>query len=326
MFRLLSLSLLAGCGGVCPAGQVGGALGGCCDPGQTSVFGLCFGAPSDCPPGRALQDGQCEPVALPKIRFTRFPAGLARVGCDPIETSCDPDAADPVEIPIPHALEVMQTEVSQGLYAALMGTNPSRLHGCADCPVEQVSWLDAARFANALSGWARLPAVYELHATDADAPPTVTQHLDRPGYRLPTDAEWEYVARMEPRPPLDTIAWHANHGPGGTEPVGSLAPHPHGVYDLFGSVWEWTTSHPLDAVDSLSPEEAEGARDPGLRVVRGGGWQSTRSELEAHYRGWVPAAYTDVTLGFRLVRTLPPTAAPPREDAEVGRQPGIEAP
>lgn len=180
---------------------------------------------------------------------------------------------------------MMQTEVTQGQWKRLMGKNPAGFAACGEtCPVEQVGWFEAARYANALSKSEGLPACYRLSACQRTPATglvcTVKTRAKCRGYRLPTEAQWEYAARAGTSttlytgpltivgthhgPELDPIAWYGgNSGTAGgepcadpargwrekqypeqqtcgTHPVALKAPNAWGLYDMLGNVEEWT--------------------------------------------------------------------------------------
>jgi formylglycine-generating enzyme required for sulfatase activity len=141
-------------------------------------------------------------------------------------------------------------------------------------------------------------------------------YLARTGYRLPTEAEWEYACRagaVTSRPYgsgdklLDHYAWHVDNSRGRAERVGSLKPNDFGLFDMLGNAWEWC--HDAYAAYPPGPGPVEDREQPGkilasqARVLRGGGFFSTASELRsAHRFGWPPQAPFGLA-GFRVART-----------------------
>jgi formylglycine-generating enzyme required for sulfatase activity len=140
-----------------------------------------------------------------------------------------------------------------------------------------------------------------------------------PGYRLPTEAEWEYAARAgtttgtyngtstltdctNPNPILDPIAWFCGNAGSTTHAAGGKAANAWGLYDMLGNVWEWVhdwhTTYPGDVSDPWGP--AAGS----YRVVRGGGWNYDAQIARAAYRGSGVPSYRSSLLGFRPVRSL----------------------
>lgn len=179
--------------------------------------------------------------------------------------------------------------VTQALYARVTGSSPSS-HLSDSCPVESVSWLDAVRFCNELSGRQGLSDAYVIddHAHAA----ALVAEAD--GYRLPKEAEWEFACRAGTRGPrygpLEDIAWFADNSGGRPHPVGGKQPNSWGLYDMLGNVWEW-------CFDLYDPQ-VYGA----YRIFRGGGWaDGERGCLATNRRRSHPTFRID-DLGFRLCR------------------------
>lgn len=197
-----------------------------------------------------------------------------------------------------------QTQVTQAQYARVMGSNPSGFTG-ADRPVEDVSWLDAVTYCNALSELEGLPQAYTINGADVQ--------WDRwsLGYRLPTEAEWEVAARAGSAAarhgPLDAVAWHEGNSGGQTHPVKGKAPNAWGLHDMLGNVYEWVwdryeSSPPSQSIDPAGP--THGVR----RVIRGGSsFGSARWVRAAGRRGWWGPDDRDGDLGFRPARSAPRT-------------------
>ena len=132
-------------------------------------------------------------------------------------------------------------EVTQGQYQAVMGENPSMFKGSDHLPVEGVSWLDAVNFCNKMSEKDKRTPFYRINGTDV-------ANVGGNGYRLPTEAEWEYACRAgsttlypfgDDVSKLGEHAWFSNNSDGKTHPVGQKSPNAWGLYDMLGNVWEW---------------------------------------------------------------------------------------
>lgn len=217
-----------------------------------------------------------------------------------------------------------RTEVTQAQYKAIMGYNPSHFQRCGGrCPVENVTWHEAAAFSNAMSRRQRLPTCYACTGKGKNVWCMVKRkywgrlYSRCKGWRLPTEAEWELAYRASSPAPYYTgqclTSRKANFNGGlaakncprssfrkRTMPVGSFHPNGWGMYDMAGNVWEWV-------YDSHKPSLPQG-RDPvrigsSTRVVRGGGWYSSAKELEATARDSYAASKRGIILGFRPVRS-----------------------
>ena len=231
----------------------------------------------------------------------------------------DNEVQHPVTLTRP--LWVMETEVTRAQWKAVMGTDPS-FKRADDLPVERVSWYDAVTFANRLSEKESLSACYMLTACQEEADLGLgcaenveycygkyTCEVKRvdgcAGYRLPTEAEWEYLARAGTTTAayatdVKTIAWF-NQNSSETQPVGQKAANPWGLRDLLGNVWEWCE-------DWYGPYEQKSISDPAgpptgdRRVVRGGSWNTFARGVRAADRDGVGPVWRDFRYGFRLVR------------------------
>ena len=214
-------------------------------------------------------------------------------------------------------------EVTQAEYERLMGTNPSSFQG-ENLPVESVSWLDAVRFCNAKSAEAGLTPAY---AIDGE---TVTWDRGANGYRLPTEAEWEYACRAGTVTPFNTIhatgpeeANYYGHYPYEIEEnyfddsvletrpgryrqttveVNSFDPNPWGLYNMHGNVneWCWDLYGAYDLTNTVDPT---GAATGTRRVYRGGGWNDFGKNLRSAYRAAGELNMASYNLGLRLVRS-----------------------
>ncbi len=195
--------------------------------------------------------------------------------------------------------------VTQQEYQAVMGTNPSRFAG-GNLPVEQVSWFDAVAFCNALSRGEGLEEAYLVQGSDVR-----WKGPDCPGWRLPTEAEWEYACRAGTTGArygnLDDIAWHSGNAGGQTHPVRQKAPNAWGLFDMLGNVWEWCwdwyATYPGGRV-----VDPVGSDSGSYRVARGGSWYLGAQCARAAARGYVAPSARAGNLGFRLARSLPQAA------------------
>ena len=179
-----------------------------------------------------------------------------------------------------------KTEVTQGQWRAVMGTNPSRFSNCGDsCPVEGVSWEDVKQFVSRLS---------------AKTGKT---------YRLPSEAEWEYACRAGGREEycgggsVDSVAWHLGNSGQSTHPVAGKRPNAWGLHDMSGNVWEWTEDCWNGSYNGAPTDgSAWTAGNCSQRVARGGSWDLNPQNLRAAIRGRNSTAGRDDDNGFRVAR------------------------
>ena len=190
-----------------------------------------------------------------------------------------------------------KTEVTQGQWKAVMGSNPSSFSQCGDdCPVERVTWNEAQDFARRLS-----------------------QKTGKQ-YRLPSEAEWEYAARAgsntkwsfgDNESQLGDYAWYRDNfnawfGQTKTQRVAQKRPNAFGLFDMHGNVWEWVQDcfH-----DNYTGAPADGSAwttgcSNNWRVLRGGSWNFGPANVRSANRfGFTPGS-RDYTIGLRLARTL----------------------
>lgn len=186
---------------------------------------------------------------------------------------------------------ISKYQVTQELYSLVTKTNPSTFRE-PNNPVENVSWLDCVKFCNQLSVLSGLKCSYEINEDISILDMTAN------GYRLPTEAEWEYACKAGSKKPrygtLSEIAWFEENSEGKTHRVGSKKPNDWGLYDMLGNVWEWC--------EDLYDPEVYGT----YRIFRGGGWNDPERGCIATNRRRSMQSYQIDDLGFRLARSIFP--------------------
>jgi formylglycine-generating enzyme required for sulfatase activity len=198
---------------------------------------------------------------------------------------------------------ISNTEITHEQYREVMGLNPSRFIGMANLPVESIKWQEAADFCNELSGMMGLSDCY-----DGD----YNCDLSSNGFRLPTEAEWEYAARggidMEysfgdNAAGLSRNGWYIGNSESKTQPVAYKEPNPYGLYDMHGNVGEWCQDKFAfyNCGAQTDPVITEGAA---MHVARGGSWASVARECRSAARVAYFEDRSTSTLGFRIVRRM----------------------
>ncbi len=181
--------------------------------------------------------------------------------------------------------------VTQGLYREVTGAEPSASRGDR-LPVESVSWFDAVHCCTAMSVRDGFEPVYRRTGD------TVTVRAAADGYRLPTEAEWEFACRAGTLTPryaeLDEIAWYADNSDDRVHEVGGKMPNRGGLYDMIGNVWEWC----VDRYDPVVYGD--------YRVLRGGGWSDREWSCRAGVRRRSHPTFVIDDVGFRVARSISP--------------------
>lgn len=207
---------------------------------------------------------------------------------------------------------ITKYEVTQEFWKRIMGSNPSRFKG-EKRPVEMVSWYDAVEFCNKLSEKEGLTSAY------SGSGERITCNFQTNGYRLPTEAEWEFAARGGNKSKgyrysggnnLTDVGWYgALNNTGnrtqeeGTPEVGKKSANELGIYDMSGNVWEWC----WDWYGDYRPGSENNPTRPSMgkfRVIRGGAWNSNEVLCRCTSRGYRSHSNKSSSLGLRLARTL----------------------
>ncbi len=254
-----------------------------------------------------------------RMPFVRLPAGTFTMGSP--EGVGDDDEHPSRRVAVP-AFEVAVTEVTQAQWRAVMSTVEGAEAGPSDCdfgcgddnPVQNVSWLDAIDFLNALSDREGLERCYVRQGED------VTWRRDCTGYRLPTEAEWEYAARAgtttrwswgDDEARAGEHAWYDGNAGVELHPVGAKRPNPWGLSDVHGNVWEWVwDGYEGDAYRRVPSSDETvvwsdtivNPNDTPLRVLRGGSFGSTPDGLRSADRDVYWPGVGRGAFGFRCVR------------------------
>lgn len=231
--------------------------------------------------------------------------------------------------------ELAHTEVTvwqYNLYMTAVGRNifnDKEIDGAGwdwegDNPIVWINFYDAIQYANWLSQRAGLPVVYVIDKTQIDTNNInpddkrkwlVTYNRNSKGFRLPTEAEWEYAARggINQSPYLYSgsddygkVSWHADNADSRTQSVATKQPNALGIYDMSGNVWEWCWdwhgNYPTDGQTQVNPIGATSGKG---RVVRGGSWYSYYYSVYVYNRHLDPPGNRRSAFGFRLARNSP---------------------
>ena len=237
-----------------------------------------------------------EVLHLQGLNMVLIPAGNFQMGIEDIYD------ARPVHKVTLEAFCMSATQVTQALYLFMMGTKPSQFTGEINRPVEMVNWYDAVSFCNRLSEHAGLEPSYDLDTWECD--------FTRNGYRLPTEAEWEYACRAGTPTKYYTgdtendcarAGWYKANSGNTTHPVSRKEPNALGLYDMHGNIWEWCHDWHF-SYSSESQTNPTGPRTDSFRVLRGGSWGCYAEGCSSATRGMYDPNGRVSGIGFRVVR------------------------
>ena len=218
------------------------------------------------------------------VAFTMMPVegGTFMMGATAEQINADSDEKPAHQVTL-SSYYIGQTEVTQELWEAVMGSNPSYLKG-DKLPVDVVSWNDCQTFIQKLN------------------------QLTGKKFRLPTEAEWEFAARggnkrmgyqYSGSNDIDEVAWYSSNSDNKTHPVASKQPNELGIYDMSGNVWEWCSDW-YGGYSSEAQTNPTGPTSGSYRVFRGGSWRSGAASCRTANRNDDAPTGSSNYLGLRL--------------------------
>ena len=348
IWRLFPLVLLLTLGIACTdsTGPVEGKEGGpcypnkTCEPRLTCLSGRCVRLPDasrkDGPAADIMGIDKSIEAGSPDSgvpgKWISIPAGKFKMGA-PVGGPCKETLPGIKEtqhtVTLTHKFEMQEKEVTQAEYMTLMGSNPSYIQSCGtDCPVEKTTWHMAAAYCNALSKKASLVACYACTGKEKDTACMETAATQGKGiytckgYRLPTEAEWEYAYRAGTTTTLyngaldatkcntinadtnaDKIGWYLANASKTSHPVGVKQPNALGLYDMAGNIYEWCHDWFQTDLGSSATIDPVGPTTGTEKVIRGGSWQNISKHMRAANRNKITATQQSPYAGLRCVRT-----------------------
>lgn len=235
--------------------------------------------------GGSVNDGQNKVFTVNGVSFKMIAVkgGTFTMGATSEQTGADPDESPTHSVTLSDYY-IGETEVTQELWNAVMGSNPSNFTGNMQRPVEKVSWIYCQTFISRLN------------------------ELTGETFRLPTEAQWEYAARGGNKSQgylysgsnmIDYVAWYTFNSSTTTDPVKTKAPNELGIYDMSGNVWEWCSDW-YGSYSSAAQTDPTGPSTGSYRVCRGGSWDNfaTYCRVAARISYTPTISFND--LGLRL--------------------------
>ena len=235
--------------------------------------------------GGSVHDGQNKVFTVNGVSFTMIAVkgGTFTMGATSEQTGAEPNESPTHSVTLSDYY-IGETEVTQELWNAVMGSNPSIFMGDMQRPVEYVTWDDCQTFISRLN------------------------ELTGETFRLPTEAQWEYAARggykskgytYSGSNAIDDVAWCWYNSGEMTHPVKTKAPNELGIYDMSGNVWEWCSDW-YGAYSSAAQTDPTGSATGSSRVCRGGCWYSSAAYCRVAFRNYFTPTDSSYYLGVRL--------------------------
>ena len=199
------------------------------------------------------------------------------------------------QVMLDYQFYIAKYEVPQNLWQSVMGNNPSKWKGPRNS-VEMLSLDDAVKFCDKVTELLRSAKLIEMDEV----------------IRLPSEAEWEYIARAgtttvysfgNNEADLDAYGWHTGNAAGNDPPVGAKKPNAWGLYDVHGYLWEWCTDTAHDDYEEAPTDGSSWQKggDPTERILRGGSWKDKVDQLTSSFRLALPQETRDDAIGLRCV-------------------------
>ena len=291
--------------------------------------------------GRNAEPALAQPLARQPVEHPRrtvvkdgpfemmdLPGGSFLMGSPESDDMADDDEKPQHKVQV-SCFRMARTPVTVALYAEIMGRRASEKDG--ELPVADVPWYDAIHFSNRLSRRQGYRPCYKRRPGLGDWRKPWTWHFGwhcdwrADGYRLPTEAEWEFACRAgrssrysfgDDPALLDPFAWYGKNSENRTHPVGTKAANPWGLFDMHGNVWEWCWNWDWDwdldwdwrgANAAKQSSDPHGPKGGDWRVLRGGSFFNPPMDLRSAIRIDVRPEVRAVDVGFRCVRVAPPS-------------------
>ncbi len=236
------------------------------------------------------------------LEMVFIPSGSFTMGSPEDEAGRNPDEGPQHQVTLTNSFYMSKYEITQSQWQTVMGNNPAAIRG-NNQPVEKVSWFDCIQFCNTLSTLMGKAPVYDESGDNFN--------LDTEGFRLPTEAEWEYACRAttttryywgdDPdNSEIGEYAWYEENSNLTTHIPGMKLPNLWDLFDINGNVWEWCSDWygPYSANTQTNPT---GPQSGTQRSVRGGGWYAEPVELRSAHRERLEPEETFGNLGLRIV-------------------------
>ncbi|MDR0704607.1 MAG: SUMF1/EgtB/PvdO family nonheme iron enzyme [Planctomycetaceae bacterium] len=261
-------------------------------------------------------------ITTPKgMKLRRIPNGRFYMGSHDSDEYLRNNEHPQHRVQITRNLFVGVYPVTQGEFSQLMGFNPSITADKEGCPVDSVTWYSAVEYCNKMSELEELSPFYELKAVKRRTTGTIEKAeivvLGGTGYRLLTEAEWEYTCRAGSITPwcygdqvmeVGDYAWHYDNSSMETHPVGEKKPNSWGLFDMHGNVMEWCHDWYGEFYYQQCSEDEEnptGPQEGMAKVLRGGAWQFGAEATRCAYRNSSSPDTSSGVIGFRICRNAP---------------------